>query len=141
MTRVADIVRRVPAWGWGWRRWWGLARSLDAEDVTRRPADGQYHVVRRFPQHFQGLVVGKTDERDAVCSQKDVSLAELTGLRCGLVWEQALDSNQAGPLVARLHTASHTKPQPSAALQQAHFERSISSNERVLAGQLQQSGQ
>jgi hypothetical protein len=61
-------------------------------------------------------IVGEADERDAVRSQQDVALAELTALPCGLVWEKALDPNQAGPLLARVHTAGHTEPQASAAL-------------------------
>jgi len=54
MTRVTDAVRRVPARGW--RRWRGLARSLDAENVTWGPADGQHHTAGSFPQHFKGLL-------------------------------------------------------------------------------------
>lgn len=55
LTRAAaDAVRWVPSRGW--RRGRGLARTLTAENVTQGTTDGQHHVVRRFPQHFQGLL-------------------------------------------------------------------------------------
>jgi hypothetical protein len=69
--------------------------------------------------------VGEAGQQDAVDSQQDVALAQLAGLICGLVWEEPLDSNEAGPLLPGLDAARHAQPQASAALHQAHLERSF----------------
>jgi hypothetical protein len=58
VTRAGDAMRGVPARGGRRGRW--LAVTLDAENVTRRAANGQQHAVRRFPQHFKGLLEEKT---------------------------------------------------------------------------------
>ena len=66
-------------------------------------------------------VVGQADQRDAVSSKKDVALPQLTALPGGLMQEQTLDTYQPGPLLARVHSTSHTEPQATTAFQQAHF--------------------
>jgi hypothetical protein len=66
-------------------------------------------------------VVRQTDERDSVSCKKDVALPQLTALPRRLVKEQTLDTYQAGPLIAGVHSASYTKPQAPTALQQANL--------------------
>jgi len=66
-------------------------------------------------------VVGQSDQRYAVSCQKDVAMAQLTTLPRGLVHEQPLDSYQSWPLLAWIHSASHTESQTLTALQQAHL--------------------
>lgn len=68
-------------------------------------------------------IVGQADEVDAIRRQQDVALGELTALPRRLVLKQSLDAHQPRPLLARIHSASHTETQATAALQEAYLGR------------------